>query len=235
LSDTAAAATAAPPLTTAPATAPAGFPFEQLEPSPPPPRDTPSRILAEARAEAQAIRAQAHAEGRAQGHADGVAETTAAALALGEALRGVHELREQLAGEMERDAVELALALAAKILAGTLEVEPERVLDVVRGALRRVADRRQIVVLADPSDLEVLSGAVGELQAQAGGIELCEVQSDRRVGRGGAVVRTAEGEIDATVQTQLDRARAIMLEALSGEALPGEAPPAEPSDEEAQA
>jgi flagellar assembly protein FliH len=240
LSDTAAAATAAPPLTTAPATAPAGFPFEQLEPSPPPPRDTPSRVLAEARAEAQAIRAQAHAEGRAQGHADGVAETTAAALALGEALRGVHELREQLAGEMERDAVQLALALAAKILAGTLEIEPERVLDVVRGALRRVADRRQIVVLVDPQDLEVVSSAINDRskigqQAQAGGIELCEVQSDRRVGRGGAVVRTAEGEIDATVQTQLERARTVMLEALPGEAPPSEAPPAEPGDEEAQA
>jgi flagellar assembly protein FliH len=232
LSDT---ATVAPPATTqsggtpvtATPTSPTDFPFEQLEPSPPPPRDTPSRILAEAHAEAQAIREQAQAEGRAQGHADGLAETTAAALALGEALRGVHELRAQLTEDMERDAVELALALAAKILAGALEVQPERVVDVVRGALRRVADRRQIVVLVDPADLEIVSGAVGELQAQAGGIELCEVQADRRVGHGGAVVRTAEGEIDATVQTQLDQARATMLEALPGRAQPDEAPSGE--------
>ena len=197
----------------------AGFSFEQLEPSTPPPRDTPSRVLAAAHAEAHAIRAQAHAEGRAEGLSDGLAETTAAALALGEALKGVHELREQLANDMERDAVELALALAAKVLAGALDVQPERVIDVVRGALRRVSDRRQIVVLVDPSDLEVVSGAVSELQAQAGGIELCDVQSDRRVGRGGAVVRTAEGEIDATVQIQLDRARAVMIEALPSAAL----------------
>ncbi len=203
----------------------AGFPFEQLQETPPPPRDAPSRILAAAQAEAQAIRAQAHSEGRAEGHADGLAETTAAALALGEALKGVHELREQLAADMEQDAVELALALAAKILAGALEVEPERVVDVVRGALRRVSDRRQIVVLVDPADLEVVGGAVGELQAQAGGIELCDVQADRRVGRGGAVVRTAEGEIDATVQTQLDRARAVMTEALPGATAPNAAVP----------
>jgi flagellar assembly protein FliH len=207
--------------------APTGFPFEQLEPSHPPPHDAPSRILAEAHSEAQAIRAQAHAEGRAQGHADGLAETTAAALALGEALRGLHELRAQLADDIERDAVELALALAAKILAGALEVAPTHVVNVVCGALRRVADRRQIVVLVDPQDLEVVSGAIGELQAQAGGIELCEVQADRRVGRGGAVVRTVEGEIDATVQTQLERARTIMLEALPHAAPPEEAPPGE--------
>jgi flagellar assembly protein FliH len=201
----------------------AGFSFEQLEPSPPPPRDASERVLAQAVADGERIREQAraegYAEGRAEGHRDGLEQTTAAALAMGEALRELHELRAQMADELERDAVELALALAAKILAGAFEAQPERVVDVVRGALRRVADRRQIVVLVDPEDLEIVSGAVGDRskigqQAQAGGIELCEVQADRRVGRGGAVVRTAEGEIDATVETQLQRARELMLGAL---------------------
>jgi flagellar biosynthesis/type III secretory pathway protein FliH len=199
----------------APAMSPAGFSLEQLEPSPPPPRDASERLLAKALAEAERMREQAYeegcAEGRAAGHQEGIAETTAAALAMGEALRELHELRAQMADELERDAVELALALAAKILAGAFEAQPEHVLDVVRGALRRVADRRRIVVLVDPQDLEVVRGAAENLQAQAGGIELCEVQADRRVGRGGAVVRTAEGEIDATVETQLQRARELML------------------------
>jgi flagellar assembly protein FliH len=194
---------------------PPGFSFEQLEPSPPPPRDASERALVKAIAEGEQIREQAHADGYAEGLADGhragLAQTTAAALAMGEALRELHELRGQMADELERDAVELALALADKIVAGALDAKPERVIDVVRGALRRLADRRQIVVLVDPEDLEVVSGAVGELRAQAGGVELCDVQADRRVGRGGAVVRTAEGEIDATVETQLQRARELML------------------------
>lgn len=195
-----------------------GFSFEQLEPSPPPPRDASERALVQAIAEGEQIReraqAEGYAEGRAAGHQEGLAQTTAAALAMGEALHELHELRGQMADELERDAVELALALADKIVAGALDAQPDRVIDIVRGALRRVADRRQIVVLVDPQDLEVVSGAVGELQSQAGGIELCDVQADRRVGRGGAVVRTAEGEIDATVETQLQRARELMLEAL---------------------
>jgi flagellar assembly protein FliH len=203
-------------------TPPADFSFEQLEPSPPLPRDASERLLARAIAESERIREQAqvegYAEGRAAGHEEGLAETTAAALAMGEALRELHELRGQMADELEHDAVELAVALARKVLAGAFEAQPERVLDVVRGALRRVADRRQIVVLVDPQDLEVVSGAVGDRskigqQAQAGGIELCDVQADRRVGRGGAVVRTAEGEIDATVETQLQRAQELMLAA----------------------
>ncbi len=192
-----------------------GYPFEQLEPSPPLPRDAPERIIALATAEGERIRAEArlagHAEGRAQGHHDGLAETTAAAQAMGEALLELQQLRDETAEAVERDAVELALALAAKIIAGALEAEPERVVDVVRGALRRIADRRQVVVLVDPDDLDVVSAAVNDLRAQVGGIETCDVQADRRVGRGGAVVRTVEGEIDATVKTQLERARELML------------------------
>ncbi len=195
--------------------APTDFPFEQLEPSPPLPRDAHRQILARAASEGERIldraRAQGYAEGHERGLQDGLAETAAAAQALGEALRELQELRCQTAEEVERDAVELALALASKILAGALEVEPERVVNVVRGALRRVADRRQITVLVDPADIDIVGGALAELQTQTGGIELCDVQADRRVGRGGAVVRTAEGEIDASVETQLERARELML------------------------
>ncbi len=198
--------------------APAGYPLEQLQPSAPPPVGTPARVLADAHAQAARIReearAEGHAEGRAQGLQAGVDQTRAAASALHTALDEVRAGREQLAHDVERNAVALAFDLAAKILAGALDAQPERVLDVVAGALRRVADRRRIVVLVDPADLDVITGALGELSAAAGGIELCEVQADRRVGRGGAIVRTAESEVDATVATALERAREVVREEL---------------------
>jgi flagellar biosynthesis/type III secretory pathway protein FliH len=199
----------------------ATFTFEQLQPSAPPPRDAHEQLLARARAEAERVREQARAEGHAEGLAlgreAGIAQVAAATEALGEALRSLHSLRGELAGEIEGDAVELAVALADKVLAGALEARPELVLDTVRGALRRVTERRRITIVVDPGDLELVGGAIEALQTQAGGIELCEVQADRRVGRGGAVVRTAEGEVDASVATQLQRARELLAEGLAAE------------------
>ncbi len=125
--------------------------------------------------------------------------------------------RADIADTVERDAVELALALAAKIVSGTLEVQPERILEVVSGALRRFSDRRRLTVLVDADDLELVSSAIGELSTQAGGVELCDVQADRRVGRGGAIVRTREREVDVSVQAQLDHAREVIASELDGE------------------
>lgn len=190
------------------------YDFEQLEPSEPPPRDGPARLLAQARAEAQQIREQARAEGYEQGHAqglqDGRAQTASAAAALGEALHGIRELRDEIAQDVERDAIELALALAGKIVPATLQIRPELVVEVVQGALRRITGQRAIVLTVNPADIETVRAALGELQAEGGAVEQWDLQSDQRVGAGGAVVRTAEGEIDVRVQTQLERAQEVV-------------------------
>jgi flagellar assembly protein FliH len=196
------------------------YDFEQLEPSAPPPRDTPARLLAEATAEADQIRelarAEGHAEGIATGREDGFAEISAAVSAFGGALEAVNELRLEVGTSVERDAIELALALAAKILAGALQARPELVVEVVQGALRRLSDRRRITVVVNPADLHTVTSALGDVQSHASGIEHCDLQSDPRVTRGSSIVRTAEGEVDASVETQLERAREVVLAELAG-------------------
>lgn len=195
------------------------FSFEPLEAPAVTLRDLESPLAA-AQAEADAIRAQARAEGHADGLeaglAEGRAQVAAALAALEAAVEELRATREATADAVERDAVELALRLAEKIVAGTLAAEPERVVDVVRGALRRLAERRRVTVLVHPDDLELVRAAADGFAAELGGIEHCEVQAERRVARGGAVVRTDEGQVDAAVETQLARARELVVAELGG-------------------
>src|SRR5207247_5411982 len=130
--------------------------------------------------------------------------------ALGEALAQAREMRARTADDVERHAVELALQIAEKALAGTLAVQPERVVDVVRGGLRCLVERERVVILVNPEDLETVREAAGDLVRSLGGIEHCAVQEERRVERGGAVVRSAAGEIDASSSTKLERVREVL-------------------------
>jgi len=194
----------------------AEFVLDQLEPE----ADVPDvedllAVVAAARAEADAIREQARAEGLAVGRAEGAAAARAEAHAqLDPALRALAAAADGLAGEraalaerVERQAVDLAFELSEKVVAGAIEARPERVLDVVRGALRCLVERERLQVLVNPEDLEIVREAIGGLTGELGGVEHVEVQEERRIGRGGAIVRTPEAEIDAALRTKLDRAR----------------------------
>jgi flagellar assembly protein FliH len=204
-----------------PATPVASYAFRQLDAAPTGASEGIADVLSAVRAEAEQIRAQAWAAGEAEGRAAGLAaartDAEPAVAALGASVHAIDALRDQIVTKLERDAAELALRLAEQILAGVLLVEPERVIDVARNALRHLTDRQRVTLVVNPADLELLTECVDQLQSELGGIEHLGVQADRRVVRGGAIARTESGEIDAGIDTQLARAREIVTAALERE------------------
>ena len=192
-----------------------GYSFRQLDA----PVAHGADMLEAARADADAIREAARAEGAAAGRheaQDAVrAETLAGLQALADARDALDGLRDELLARLESDAVALGLRLAEQIVAGAIEVQPDRLTEVAGLALRRLADRRTVTLVVNPAELDVLSAAVERLRSELGGIEQLSVQADRRVGRGGVLARTEEGEIDASVDAQLERAREIVAAELS--------------------
>jgi flagellar biosynthesis/type III secretory pathway protein FliH len=166
-------------------------------------------LVAAAEAEADRIRLEArsagHAEGFAAGREDALQEMAPTVQAALETLAAVHALEGDHADRVEQQAVELAMQVAERVVAGTVAVEPARVLDVVRGALRTLVERERVTVLVHPDDVELLREGFPDL----------EVYEERRVRRGGAIVRTAYGEIDARLETKLDRARETIVKELA--------------------
>ncbi|HEX4009229.1 MAG TPA: FliH/SctL family protein [Solirubrobacteraceae bacterium] len=177
-------------------------------------------VLSAAHSEAEQIREHARAAGEAEGRAAGLAsarvETEPSLQALAGTVGALESLRDEIVAELERDAITLALRLAEQIVAGAIDVEPERMVDIAAVALRRIRDRRHVTLVVNPADLDLMIESVTALQSQLGGIEHLNVQSDRRVGRGGVLARTDEGEIDASLETQLARAREIVAAELAG-------------------
>ena len=203
------------------------FSFEQLERPPEPPRplrraavsidaarNEADALVAQAEAQAEAIRREAAERGRQEGYAEGMAAARTVIDPAAEALRAAAErielLRHEVSDAVEREAMELASAVGEKVLAGALAVEPGRVADVVTGALRGMVERERIVVQVAPEDLELVREAAERISGSLGGLDRLEIQAERRVERGGAIVLTPEGEVDARIETKLARAREVV-------------------------
>ena len=197
----------------------ADFDFQTLEPLAPPRTPVSDAaavmdVLAEARAEAEQIREAARQEGYVSGRADALASLEPALAALTQAIADVKAGQAELALELERRAVELGLRLASKVVGGALSVKPELVIESVTGVLRGIVERDRVTVLVNPDDLEIVREAMDGLKASLGGMDHCVVEAERRVGRGGCLVRTPVGDIDASVETKLERAGEVVAAAL---------------------
>ena len=197
------------------------FSFEALEapavnasPAPDAGPDAVLAALARAEAESDALRAAAREEGLREGREEALAALTPALEALNQAVEAMRLEQYARADRLEAHAVDLGLFLAEKVVGGALAVEPERVVEAVRGALRGIVERERVTVLVHPDDLELVRDAMDGVRASLGGIEHCEVQAERRVSRGGAIVRTPDGDVDARLETKLVRAREVVEAAL---------------------
>ena len=154
-------------------------------------------------------------DGYRAGIAEAHAQLAPASQALAAALAANEEAAEELADASERRAVELALMIADKILASSLELQPELIVDVVAGALRRVSTPQHVTLQLNPGDLDLVRGSIEQLADGPSVLERLEVVGERRIPRGGCVLQTTEGEIDGQISEQLARTGEVLRDNLS--------------------
>lgn len=173
-------------------------------------REDAESALASAVGEIDGLREAARAEGLARGRAEAEAEVAGALAALRAMARGLAEQREAIEESAVTEATVLAVEVAARLVRADIAANPERVADVLRGAIRRASDRSRLVARVSPDDLAACREAAPTILQEMGGISRFEVVDDPRITPGSCVLETAGGDVDATFESQLAR----VLEAL---------------------
>lgn len=109
-------------------------------------------------------------------------------------------LRKRLRRETEEDLVRLAVAIARRILRREISTDPVAILGLVKAAFERIEAREVIRLRAHPEDARTIEASFADL----GLPERIEVVADKKLERGALVVETERGELDASVETQLE-------------------------------
>jgi flagellar biosynthesis/type III secretory pathway protein FliH len=156
-------------------------------------------IIAHAEAQADATRAQALETARTQARAELAAEHLALA----------HAHASELDAQ-QRQAIELATAIARTLVGDELTSRPERIAAIAAPLLSRVRRARQVALRAHPDDAATLELALADLRARCGVLGSLHVEADAGIARGGCVVSSDAGTLDARVETRIDAlARAL--------------------------
>jgi flagellar assembly protein FliH len=142
---------------------------------------------------------QGHQEGERAGEERAAAQYRDAIAGLGRSVLQVATLKPRLRAEAERDLVELAFAIARRILRREVSVDPTAVVGLIRGCLDQYSRAEISRLQVHPQDL----AAVTEFFDQNPAPQL-EVVADPKVSPGGAVFQTTRGVLDARFETQLE-------------------------------
>ena len=104
---------------------------------------------------------------------------------------------------LEKHVINLAADIAMKIVAGT-PVDKSMVETVVKDALAKAEKDTDVVVLLNEADLELLSQADSELLQRTHGSSEVVFKAAPEVSRGGCLLETRYGTVDARSETKAD-------------------------------
>jgi len=182
-------------------------------------------ILADAQRRRRELTEQAKQQGHAKGYQAGLAEGRRAGHE-----QGLAEARERFGLDQERllatltalfddfdqqkrrmlsqahsDLVRLALAIAGKVVKRIVAGDAQVAASNVQEAVALVSSSSDVVVHVHPAELESVQRFCQQWAQQTGRLDHLHMVADESIDRGGCVIRTGSGQVDATVQGQLDR------------------------------
>jgi flagellar assembly protein FliH len=107
--------------------------------------------------------------------------------------------RTSFRAEAEHDTVQLAIAIARRVLHRELSTDPEAILGLVMAASRKLTARETHRLRVSPSDAAAIQEHRSRLELPPG----LEIVSDASLAPGSAIFETSRGELDASIGTQL--------------------------------
>ncbi len=166
--------------------------------------DEARRIIAKAEEHAafleQAANEKAVSRAKAQLEAEHIQQFGDLRRELAETIARVGSLDEELNGSIEKEAVELALQVARKVVAREVTIDRDIALTLVKVSLAKLHNRVVAEVHLHPEDYAYVREHLDQLDYR-GKIDLIE---DRSISLGGCLIHTETGDIDARIESQFD-------------------------------
>jgi flagellar assembly protein FliH len=132
------------------------------------------------------------------------AETSGLADLLRRTVAAIETERAALAAAAGRDLLKLAVLVASKVAKAAIQDGRPVAEGNLRRAIELTARRRDLKILLNPQDVARIEEFLPELRREFSDLESVALEPDPSVGRGGVVVRSREGSVDATIAAQLE-------------------------------
>jgi flagellar assembly protein FliH len=151
-------------------------------------------------------------EGHEKGYGEGKDEVERLVQRLHLIITKTIERRNQIIEESETQVINLVLLVAKKVIKVISENQKNVVINNVIQALRKMKGRGDVIIRVNLADFELTSSHMKEFQEMVENVKNITILEDTSVDKGGCIVETDFGQIDARISSQLHEIEEKILE-----------------------
>lgn len=152
----------------------------------------------------EAVRKEAYTKGKKEGRLEAEKELHTAAQALAGALEKVSRLRESLLSRSKEDMVRLVMGVVKRVIQTEVMEKEDIITRTIARALKAAVQYDEYYIHIHPDDLRVVTEKEPLFLASMKGLENIQFIVDENISRGGCLAESKAGDVDATMETQLD-------------------------------
>lgn len=189
--------------------------------------DEAKRIVEEAKKKAEELEAEiqqkvdkvekeafgkGYAEGRDEGFQEGRQEVERLVDTLQKIISAAIDKRNEIIQESETQVINLVLLISKKVIKVISENQKNVVINNVVQALRKLKSRGDVVIRVNLADVELTSEHINDFMKMVENVKSVTVLEDSSVDRGGCIIETDFGQIDARISSQLHEIEEKIIE-----------------------
>ncbi len=134
--------------------------------------------------------------------------------ALTQATQKLSTQSESIMQRSAEDMLHLVMAIARRIIQVEISEHKETIVRIVQQAINAAVQAEEFHVKVNPEDLQELNEHKPLFLASLSGLSNIEFVSDGSITRGGCILESPSGRVDATLETQLDEIFAHLKETM---------------------
>ena len=159
---------------------------------------------AEFKAKIEELKEKAYQEGYEAGYNSGRSEVERLIKRLHTIIEGAIDKRDKIISDAEEQIIRIILLIARKVVKAISEEEKKVVIENIKAALEKIKGKTEVIIRVNTEDLEMATEHKDELMQMFEQLKHVVILEDTRVDRGGCIIETDFGSVDARIATQLN-------------------------------
>lgn len=137
-------------------------------------------------------------------------ETLQTLQAMSVIVKEMSALKKSTLENLEGEIVQLSLAVAEKVIHLEATTNQEVIRGVLKEAIKNIGDRENMKIRVHPQDFQFMIEIKNDFLQSFDGIRNMTFAEDESIQRGGAIIETVCGEVDARLDQQYNEMKAAM-------------------------